>query len=274
MEAAEVWRYAAAVRESAPLTHCITNAVSMDAVANVLLAAGASPLMTACLPELEDISAIESALYINIGTLLPETLVAMKMAAEYANARSTPWVLDPVGAGASAYRTQACLELMNMGPAVIRGNASEILALAGAAGATTKGVDAAHQARELTVQVEDAVESAKALASGRGCVVAVSGAVDVVTDGTVTLRVANGHPLLTRITAMGCSVTALITAFCSVPPHSPLHATATALAVFGLAAEIAGKQAKGPGTLRAGLMDALHNLDEATVLNGVHVTSS
>ncbi|CAI5975839.1 unnamed protein product, partial [Closterium sp. NIES-65] len=234
--AAAAWKALVAVRASRPLIHCITNFVSMDAAANTLLAAGAAPAMVHSLEEVEEFASLASALYVNIGTLSPNWVDSMKRAANVISARNRPWVLDPVGCGATTYRTKTSAELLALRPTVVRGNASEVLALAGAVSANTRGVDS-------TVASTAAVAAAQQLASQGGTVVAVSGATDFTTDGHTMLACGNGVPLLQAITATGCSVTALITAFVAAAdghgPASdadlspPLLATACALAVYG-----------------------------------------
>lgn len=259
--AAAAWAAVRAVRETAPLVHGITNYVAMDLTANALLALGASPAMVHAEEEVTDFVGISSALVINIGTLSPPWVRAMTHAAAAAVALGKPWVLDPVGAGATRYRTGAAGELARMGPAVIRGNASEILALAGVA-MGTRGVDSAHG-------VADAADAARTMARELGCTVAVSGAVDLVTDGDRELRVHNGHPMMTRVTALGCTATALTGALLAVQPD-PLLAATYALAILGLCGETAARLADGPGSLRTHLLDALYRLDEG-VMEGVRV---
>ncbi|PNW81666.1 hypothetical protein CHLRE_06g255350v5 [Chlamydomonas reinhardtii] len=259
----ELWQ---AVRAKRPLVHCITNFVSMDIMANVLLAAGCSPAMAHSLDEVEAFVGISSALLVNMGTLSPEWVAAKKLAARRAVELGKPWVLDPVGCGATPVRTASCLQLLDCRPTVVRGNASEILALAGAAGSGVRGVDS-------TAASRDALEAAKQLAVAHKCIVAVSGEVDYVTDGTAVVGVRNGHELLTLITAAGCSLTALIAAFVTAAPQQPLLATAHALAVFGLAAEEGLRLAPrpGPGSLRVALLDMLHLMDQATVKAGARI---
>jgi hydroxyethylthiazole kinase len=255
------------VREVAPLVHNITNYVAMDVSANALLAVGASPAMVHAEEEVADFVGIASALVVNIGTLSPSWVRAMNLAAERAAGAGKPWVLDPVGAGATAYRTAVARDLALQRPTVIRGNASEILALAAAvegetAAGETKGVDSVHGS-------DQAIDAARALATELGCVVAVTGPVDYVTDGTRMLGVRNGHPLMTRVTALGCALSGIVGAFLAVEKE-PLSATAYALGVFGLAGEIAARQAPGPGTLRWRLIDALYQLDTEAV-SGVRI---
>jgi hydroxyethylthiazole kinase len=261
--AAAAWIDLQAVRDRSPLIQNITNFVSMDVVANCLLALGASPAMVHAEEEVEDFLAIAGALVVNIGTLSPPWAASMQKAAARASAQGTPWVLDPVGVGATAYRTGVAAELAAIRPSVIRANASEILALAGAASGPTRGVDSSHAA-------EEAIGAARELARTLGTVVAVTGAVDHVTDGTRLLRVRNGHPMMTRVTALGCAASAIIGAFLVVA-DDPLHAAARALAVFGLAGERAAEVSAGPGSLRWQLIDQLAGLDEAAVQGGARI---
>lgn len=262
MSAAEqVWSTLSQVRRSSPLVHSITNYVSMDVTANALLAAGAAPAMIHAEEEVEEFVAIASSLVVNIGTLSPPWVRAMERAADRAVELGKPWVLDPVGAGATSYRTRTAGELARRRPTVVRGNASEILALAGT-GAAARGVDSVHGS-------DAAAAVAIGLARELGCTVAVTGATDYVTDGDRTMRVGNGHPLMTRVTALGCAATALVAAFLAVN-DDPVAATAQALAYLGLAGEIAARTADGPGTLRVHLVDALHTIDEAAI-QGVRI---
>ncbi|KAL3620072.1 hypothetical protein CASFOL_034984 [Castilleja foliolosa] len=254
------WAHLESVRQASPLIQCITNLVSMDLVANVLLACGASPAMIHSVQEIPDFTPKTHALYVNVGTLTPDWLPAMKMAAQVANDLNKPWVLDPVAAGSSGFRLAACLELLNLRPTVVRGNASEIIALfKGSVDQNSKGADSTHEST-------DAVAAAKSLAQTTGGIVAVSGAVDIVTDGQRVVGAKNGVPMLQRITATGCSVTALIAAFVAVDPSRPFEATVTALSVFGIAAQMGMETAKGPASLRTNLIDALYGLDRGSVL--------
>jgi len=235
----------------------------MEVVANCLLALGASPAMVHAEEEVEDFLAIAQALVVNIGTLSPPWVAAMARAAARARALGRPWVLDPVGAGATPYRTRTALELIDLRPTVIRGNASEILALAGAAAGPTRGVDSSHGA-------EEAVHAAQQLARGSGAVVAVTGAIDRITDGEHWREVANGDPRMTRVTALGCAASAVIGAFLTVD-RDPLRAAAGGLATFGLAGERAAAAAAGPGSLRWRIVDELAALDETAMLAGVRI---
>jgi hydroxyethylthiazole kinase len=256
------WETLQELRRVSPLVHNITNYVAMDVSANALLALGASPAMVHAEEEVEEFVALSHALVVNIGTLSPAWVGAMTRAARQAVALGKPWVLDPVGAGATLYRTSAARDLARLGPTVVRGNASEILALAGASAAPTRGVDSVHGAA-------DAVEVARDLARDLRCVVAVTGATDYVTDGTRVLRVENGHPMMTRVTGLGCTATALTGAFLAVQPD-PVVAAAQALGVLGLCGEIAARGSDGPGTLRLRILDSLYNLD-GDVLEGIRI---
>ncbi len=202
-------------------------------------------------------------LVVNIGTLTPPWVASMIKAAETMTAKGKPWVLDPVGVGATPYRTRTASELAALKPTVIRANASEVLALAGAALGPTKGVDSTHGS-------DEAIEAAEHLATQLKTVVAVTGAVDYITDGERSLRVANGHPMMTRVTALGCTASSVVGAFLAVETD-PLAAAAEALAVFGLAAERAAVEAAGPGSLRWRLLDHLAALDATALFDGVRI---
>lgn len=241
------------VRDNAPLVHNITNYVVMNNTANALLAIGASPAMVHAAEEVEEFAAISSALVINIGTLSPRWVDAMRLAAARAKAAGIPWVLDPVGAGATIYRSEVSAELARLKPAVIRGNASEIMVLAGSFGAAGKGVDATHS-------TQAALEPARDLARDTGAIVAMTGVVDYVTDGERVVAIHNGHPMMARVTGLGCTATALVGAFLGAN-DDPFAATVSALATLGVAGEIAAEQSPGPGSLQLHLLDALYRLD-------------
>lgn len=248
----------ALVRAQAPLIHNITNLVVMNNTANALLALGASPAMAHALDEVEDFVAISRALVINIGTLDAEQVAASKLAAAQARKNGIPWILDPVGAGATPYRRTAALALLKQTPQVMRGNASEILTLAqSAAGNQGKGVDSLHGSQV-------ALHAAQSLAQSSGVVVAVTGEIDYVTDGQRVVEIHNGHALMTRVTGLGCSATAVVGAFLAVEADA-LAATVAGLGVFALAGEMAAEWAAGPGSLQVALLDALHALDVSTL---------
>lgn len=259
--APDVWAPLARVREAAPLVHNITNYVVMNNTANALLAVGASPAMVHAAEEVEEFVAISRALVVNIGTLSPPWVGAMRRAARRAGTLDVPWVLDPVGTGATRYRTEVAAELARLGPTVIRGNASEVMVLAGAVDAAGKGVDS-------TQAGEDALEPARRLARETGALVAMTGAVDYVTDGARVVALRNGHPMMARVTGLGCTASALVGAFLGAQPGAqsdPLGPTVAALAALGVAGELAAEGAPGPGSLQLRLLDALYTLDEATV---------
>lgn len=244
------------LRARCPLVQNITNYVAMTVSANVLLAIGASPAMVHAVEEVEDFVALSNALVINIGTLSPPWVDAMRLAIKCAHALGRPWVLDPVGCGATRYRTAVAAELAALAPSIIRGNASEIMSLAGQVGAGGRGVDS-------TARAEDAAVPAKALARRAGCVVAITGATDYVTDGAATIAVHGGHALMPLSTALGCSLSAVTAAFVAVRP--PREAAVAALAVFGAAGAVAAERCRGPGHLPAEICDALHRMDRATL---------
>jgi hydroxyethylthiazole kinase len=240
------------VREKRPLIHNITNYVVMHYTANALLALGASPVMAHAVEEMEELVSLADALVLNIGTLSTPWIEAMVVAGTAASRRGIPIILDPVGAGATRLRTAAAVRLLDeCKVTVLRGNASEVLAVTRGAGGT-RGVDAAHR-------VEDAAEAAREWARGRAIVVAITGAVDHVSDGVTMCRVHNGHPLMGRITGSGCTATAMIGAFCAVNPDA-LEATAGALAFYGIAGDHASRVSALPGTFGVALIDMLHSV--------------
>ncbi|MFT3999329.1 MAG: hydroxyethylthiazole kinase [Rhizobium sp.] len=243
-----------AMRADPPLVQCITNFVAMNIAANVMLAAGASPAMVHAEEEAGEFAAISGALTINIGTLSSGWLAGMLKAAQSANAAGKPWVLDPVAHHATAFRRNAVARLIELRPTIVRGNASEIIALAGGA-SRGQGVDS----RDAVEQAED---SARQLAERHGCVVAVTGVTDFVTDGRQARRVAGGSPLMPQVTALGCSLTCLVGAFAATAPDAALDATVAALAVFAVAGEKAATAANGPGSFSWRFLDALAGLDK------------
>jgi hydroxyethylthiazole kinase len=236
------------------MVHNITNFVVMNSTANALPCLGASPVMANAREEAAEMAALADALVLNIGTLAPDWVEAMVLAGRAAARKGIPVVLDPVGAGATKLRTDSARRILAEVPvSILRGNASEILAVAGGAQAT-RGVDSAHGA-------EIAREAAGVLATRHGLVAAVTGAVDYVTDGRELLAVENGHPLLGRVTGTGCAVTALAGAFAAVGRPDYLSATAAALAVFGRCAERAAAAAPvGPASFQTALFDELYRI--------------
>lgn len=251
----------ARMRASAPLVHNITNYVAMQTMANVLLAIGASPAMAHAREEAAELATLASALTINIGTPSLDWLNAMGEAARAAKRAGTAWVLDPVAVGATAFRRQAARRLANLEPTVIRGNASEIIALnavvddQGINVGGGKGVDA-------TDSIEHAEAAAQQLARSTGAIIAVTGPRDLVCDGEQIAMIDNGHPLMPRVTALGCALTGVIGAFLGAKAE-PFEGTVSALAYYGLAGQQAAQQAQGPGSFAVQFLDALAAMDEA-----------
>lgn len=245
-----------AVRRTRPLVHNITNIVVTNVVANALLAIGASPAMVEAGEEVEELAAVADALVVNLGTLSSSWAAAMKLAVASAGHAGTPWTLDPVAVGVLGYRTRLAHELLAAGPAVIRGNAAEVMALAGVAG-SAKGVDS-------LVGTEEARDAADSLARRTGAVVAVTGVVDIVTDGSRRIEVANGDPMMAKVTGTGCVASAIVGAFAAVGDDR-LEAVAHGLVVLGVAGELAALRARGPGSFQAELLDGLHGLDAPTL---------
>jgi hydroxyethylthiazole kinase len=247
-----------AIRERKPLVHQITNYVVMNETANATLALGALPVMAHALEEVEEMAAAAAALVLNIGTLSVPWVEAMLAAGRAANSAGVPVVVDPVGAGATTYRTDTAKRLLDeLDIAVVRGNAAEIATLAGRK-AEIRGVE--------SVGVSDSRASlAREAAASLGAVAAVTGAVDHVSDGKTVVAVANGHPLLATITGSGCMSTAITGCFLAVRPDAPFAAAAEALVVFGVAGEDAARNAKGPGSFHVALYDALYELDPSTL---------
>jgi hydroxyethylthiazole kinase len=240
------------VRAEAPVVHNITNYVVMNNTANALLAVGASPVMAHAANEVEEMVGIARALVLNIGTLSDPWIEAMVLAGKAARKRGLPIVLDPVGAGATSYRTATARRILEeVGPTIVRGNASEIRALRSGAGAT-RGVDSVHGA-------DEALDAARSLSKALDCVVSVSGAVDVIVSGDEVARVRNGVPLMTRVTGMGCTASALTGAFAAVA-DSAFRGATHAMAVLGVAGDVAAERASGPGSFQVALLDALASL--------------
>ena len=247
----------AAIRERKPLVHQITNYVVMNETANATLALGALPVMAHAREEVEEMAALAGALVLNIGTLEPAWVDSMLLAGRAAKEARVPIVLDPVGAGATAYRTATARRLVReLEPNVVRGNSAEIATLAGRA-AEIRGVESIGAA-------DSPAEIARAAAHDLGTVVAVTGAVDHVSDGEQVIAVANGDPLLASITGSGCMSTAVTGCFLAVA-EDPLAAAVDALVAFGVAGEDAATEARGPGSFHVALYDALHQLDPTTL---------
>ena len=251
------------VQQQAPLIHNITNYVTVNDCANILLACGASPIMADDPAEVADIQAICSGLNINIGTLNERTIPAMFAAGECAVRLEHPLLLDPVGAGASALRTRTALQLMEKLPfTVIRGNISEIKTLALGTG-STNGVDANEIDTVNDMNLDDALQLARDFSARTKAVIAITGAIDIVTTPEKTYIIRNGHPWMSRITGSGCMLSALMTAWVAANPAARLDAAAAAVCAMGLCGEIAAKRLRpedGNASYRSYLIDAVCNL--------------
>ncbi len=240
-----------ALRERLPLVQCLTNIVVAQWTANVLLAVGAAPAMVDNPNEAAEFAAVAGGVLVNLGTPYTDTVSAMERAVAAAGAAGTPWVLDPVAAGGLGWRTDIARTLLADGaPTVVRGNASEVMALTGGAGG--KGVDSVDTP-------EAALDAAVQLARLHGSVVAVSGPVDHLTDGDRVVRVANGHRLLTQVTGVGCALGAMMAAFAAVV-DDPLVAATAATATLTVSAEKAAERSGGPGSFAVALLDQLASL--------------
>lgn len=245
------------IKERSPLIHNITNYVVMNNTANALLAIGASPVMAHAVSEVADMVDIASALVINIGTLDEGWVESMTVAGKRAAERRIPIVLDPVGAGATPYRTEVSKRFIDLfHPAIIRGNASEIMALC-QADTRTKGVDSLNSS-------DAALQSARQLAQQTGAVVVVSGERDYITDGAAVQAIDNGSTRMPQVTGMGCTATALVAAFHAINSDA-LTAATHAMALMGIAGEIAAAQSRGNGSLQMHFLDELCLMNEETI---------
>lgn len=258
------------VRAKNPLIHNITNYVTVNDCANAVLACGASPIMADDRDEVADITSVCAGLNINIGTLNSRTIDSMLIAGRRANELGHPVVLDPVGAGASALRTQTALSLLQLRLAVIRGNISEIKTLASGSG-TTKGVDADVADKVTEENLDEAAAFAKAFARQTGAVIAITGAIDVVADAERAYCIRNGNAMMASVTGTGCQLSAITAAFVTANPDSPLEAAAAAVCAMGLAGEIAHARLTpmdGNSSYRNYIIDAIYNLTPAQLEEG------
>ncbi|MBE3582423.1 MAG: hydroxyethylthiazole kinase [Thermoanaerobacteraceae bacterium] len=252
------------VRERRPLIHHITNLVVTNVTANVTLAVGASPVMAYAPEEVADMARLAQGVVLNMGTLTQEVVEAMMLAGKAAKEAGIPVIFDPVGAGATPFRTSVAHRIIEEVPIdVLRGNVSEIACVAGLGG-RTRGVDAGDSPSD------DLAELTREIARKLETVVVTTGATDYVSDGTRLLAVDNGHPMLTRVTGTGCSATSVIAAFRAVETDG-VEASAAALAYYGLAAEKAAEAASGPASFQVALLDALYNLTRDVLLQGVRI---
>jgi len=236
------------LRQRAPLVHNLTSATVANFTANALLALGASPAMVESPDEIPGFVALADALSVNLGSLTPVRIAAIELAVQAARHSGTPWVLDPVGAGGIAGRTRFAQAMAQRGPAAIRGNASEILGMMGDGGGG-RGVDSGALS-------EAALDAAGRLARQSGAIVAVTGAVDYVTDGVQVDAIPLGHPMMTRVTGMGCAASAIVAACLAVQPDR-MQAVVHALTLTGLAGARAAAVSAGPGSLAVAYLDAL-----------------
>ncbi|SAL21272.1 hydroxyethylthioazole kinase [Caballeronia cordobensis] len=252
---ADLFSFVSRVRERAPLVHCLTNLVVTNFTANVLLALGAAPAMVVAREEVAEFAPLAHALSVNLGTLDAPQSRAIRAAVEAANGAGKPWVLDPVAVGPLSFRTEFALDLLDAKPAVIRGNASEIISLSGGA-ASGRGVDS-------TAATDAALDAAQILALKTGAVVGVTGATDYVTDGRRTVALSNGSPLMTRVTGIGCALSATIAAFVGTASGRDefLSATVAAIAYSTIAGELAARDAALPGSFAVAYLDRLASLD-------------
>ena len=259
------------VRNTVPLVHNITNYVTVNDVANVLLACGGSPIMSDEAEDVEDITSVCGGLNINIGTLHKTSIEGMFRAGRKANELGHPVLLDPVGAGASALRTNTALGLMKeLNLSVIRGNISEIKTLALGSG-TTKGVDADVADAVTEGNLDEAVAFVKKFAEETGTIIAVTGAIDLVSDGKTCYVIRNGRPEMGKITGTGCQLSGMMTAYVTANPEHPLEAAAAAVCVMGLAGEIGWSNMQptdGNSTYRNRIIDAIFHMDGAALDKG------
>lgn len=259
------------VRRNCPLIHNITNYVTVNDCANIVIACGASPIMADDKDEVVDITTICAGLNINIGTLNSRTILSMLIAGRRANELNHPVVLDPVGAGASKLRTETAMQLLEeVKFAVIRGNISEIKTLASGSG-TTKGVDADVADKVTEENLDDVIAFAKAFAKTTGSVIVITGAIDIVADGKKAYCIRNGHPMMSSITGTGCQLSAMTAAFVTANPDHLLEAAAAAVSVMGYAGELAHKrltEMDGNSTYRNYIIDAIYNMTPEMLKKG------
>ncbi len=269
------------IRKQKPLVHNITNYVVMSNTANALLSLGASPIMAHAVEEVHDIVNISSALAVNIGTLSSHWIKAMKIAMKSAFDKGIPIVFDPVGVGASTFRTQTCIDLLrSVKPTIIRGNPSEIIVLSNVLQTiitdynnlsntdtqVSKGVDS-------TESSYTALDAAKLLSQMLDCIVSVSGDIDFVVYNDSIEKIANGHIMMPLVTGLGCTATSLTAAFAAVNKSS-FQAAVNAMIIMGIAGEIAASEALGPGTLQVEFIDALYSLDKEQIEARIKISSN
>lgn len=265
------------VRAKVPLIHCITNYVTVNDCANMLLACGGSPIMADDINEVEEITALCNGLCLNIGTLNERTIASMLKAGKKANALSHPVLLDPVGTGASQLRTSTTQRLLEeVRFSVIRGNVSEIKTISQGKG-TTKGVDADISDKITDDTLDESIAFAKALSAKTGAVIVITGAIDLVADSQKAYICRNGHPIMSRITGTGCMLSAMMSAFVAAHSSNPTEAAAAAVCAMGLCGELAYEKVQkaqaGTGSFRTYLIDAVSLLDGETLEGGAKLES-
>ncbi len=250
------------VRQNSPLVHCITNYVAMNFNANALLAIGASPVMAHAKEEMRSMTSIASSLVLNIGTLDAQWVEGIFEAGDSMHELKRPIILDPVGSGATPYRTEVCKEIISRcQPTIIRGNGSEIMSLVDSE-VLSKGVDS-------SVSSDVALEAAKILAKSSGAVVVISGATDYITDGERVETITNGSTMMTAVTAMGCTATVVVGAFAAVS-DSPFEAALHAMALMSVAGERAAAKSAAPASLQLNFIDELYLIESKTLAESVH----
>eukprot|EP00960_Hanusia_phi_P075041 768366-Hanusia_phi.AAC.3 len=247
------------LRGKAPLVQCLQTPVSMDITANVLLAVGSSPAMVCAAEETAEFMRKADALTVNMGSLNPARVLEVQAGMRFANEFQKPWVLDPVACGSTTYRTEGCVKALDYKPTVIRGNASEILALSLASSTKSEERKSFGRGADATDTTDEALPAAVALARRQGCVVAISGSVDRITDGRIVVEIRNGVALMTKITGVGCSLSALVACCVASEPSCVLEATCAAFVLLGVSAEIS--RAQDPGNLRVRMMENLYNME-------------
>lgn len=253
------WNVVERIRSKTPLVHSITNYVVMNNTANALLAIGASPIMAHAQEEMQEMVNISNSLVLNIGTLSEPWISSMLVAGKTAKTKSKPVVFDPVGVGASSFRTQTCTKILQeVGPTIIRGNPSEIMAMAGADG-QTKGVDSMHSTQSAEV-------AAKYLAEHFDCAVVASGEQDIVVSASETVWLRGGSPLMPKVTGMGCTATAICGA-CAAVADSAFDAGVAGMVIMNAAGKMAAAKADGPGSFQMHFLDALYSLDKKTLIS-------
>ena len=260
------------VRERVPLVHCITNYVTVNDCANILLACGGSPIMADDEQEVEEITSVCGGLTINIGTLNSRTVKSMMLAGKRANVLGHPVLLDPVGVGASTFRTETAVKLLeNVRFTAVRGNISEIKTLALGSG-NTKGVDADMADAVTEENMDRVIAFAREFSEKTGAITVITGAVDLVVDGKQAYVIQNGHPMMSKVTGTGCMLSAMMSAYLTANQDAPLQAAAAAVCAMGIAGERAYDRMLafhgGSGSYRMFLMDEISNLDEEILEQG------